>query len=117
MRYKEWQAERDRLEEAKENSARAADAAFDALRKHERQCECLQYTLPTGSRITIANVGDTRLSITAADFSGFLSLGSMTMDDLEALMQIRRHIDDWKNGSVELQMPKKPFDMWKEATK
>lgn len=115
--FKQWKEQSDRNEEEREHASTVASEAFQRHLAF-REKLMLQFTLPSGTRTTIDVIDlveqkhGHRIQITAANEHGFLTLGMLSIADLEVFLEIRRMIDRWVKGEGELIQPVVPFGPW-----
>lgn len=114
MNHRDWKAEFERLEQAHKKASSLDSEAFKAMLAHKQKL-ILQYTLPSGTRTTISGLGEDSLQITSANHDpGFLTLGMLSVEDLEVFLEIRKAIRSWMQGEVDdLPWPARPFAHWR----
>lgn len=118
LKFKQW---KERLDRADEEHKHASTVSSEAHQRYLalRGKLMLQFTLPSGTRTTIDVIDiverkrGQRVQITAANEEGFLTLGMLSIADLEVFLDIRRMIDRWVKGEGELIMPDHPFAPWR----
>jgi hypothetical protein len=117
LKFKQW---KERLDRAVEEHEHASTLSSEAHQRYLalRGTLMLQFTLPSGTRTTIDVIDlverkrGQRVQITAANEEGFLTLGMLSIADLEVFLDIRRMIDRWVKGEGELLLPDFPFAPW-----
>lgn len=116
VRYDEWKKTKEQLQQAHKDASAVESKAYKKLNDHKDPI--IQVTLPSGTRTTIGDIDGPRLVITAANEHGFLTLGMLSIPDLEVFLEIRRAIDAWKRGELdEFPWPAYEFAPWRGVKK